>query len=866
MELLERQPQLEQLRGWLAEAVAGRGRAVAVGGEAGAGKSALVSAFAAGCGPTVDVRQGACDPMSTPRPLGPLQDMMSTGCGGPLADALADSRPRTEIFPLTLATIRAADSPMLLVIEDAHWADHATYDLLRYVCRRVGDLPVLLLFTYRDDECGPDHPLRIVLGDLTGAPAMRRLHVPRLSPAAVDTIADRHGLDGAALYRITGGNPFFVSEVVAAAPAEIPDTVRDAVLARAHRLPAQARHLLEVVSAVPSRTERWLLAAVVGPRLPGLDACLAAGMLLDDGDGVRFRHELARLAVAGALPLGRRTDLHRGLVEALRAAAHPVDPARLAHHAAAAGDDEAVVEYATRAGRRAAEIGAHREAAAHYAAVLRRTTNLPPRRRAELLELRSYECYLTNELAASAQARQEALACWRQAGDALRIGDSLRWLSRLYWFLTRTEDAAAAGTAAVEVLEREPAGRELAMAYSNLAQLAMLADDTDGAVDWGARAARLGEELDEPDTVVHALNNIGSALANVGDPRGRELLERSLEGALKQNLEEHVARAYTNLMTTAMRSWQPRVAREYGAAGIAYSTERDLDSWRLYMIGWLGRLELDADNWAGAAAAANEVLRHRSGSPINRIVALVVLGLVRARRGDPEVAAVLDEALVLARQSGESQRLVPVAAALAEVAWLGGSTAAPPELAEALALEREIRLPWRHGEIAVWAMRFGMPTGAGGSHPDAPYTRSLGGSATEAVAGWLSLGCRYEAALAALDGDDVDLLRQAADWLRALGAAPALRRVSARLRELGSAGVRGARASTAANPAGLTAREVEVLALLAAGLPNAAIAAKLVLSPRTVDHHVSAVLRKLGAGSRVEAARAATRLGIAPAG
>ena len=875
MELLERQPLVGQLRGWLAEAVSGRGRAVAVGGEAGAGKSALVASFAATCGPEVEVRTGGCDPMTPPRPLGALQDILAGA--GPVAAAIEHGAPSTEIFPLLLRELRAAPRPAVLVIEDAHWADGATYDLLRYLGRRIGDLRVLLLVTYRDDECGPDHPLRVVLGDLAGAAAMRRLAVPRLTPAAVAAVAARHGLDGDALYRSTGGNPFFVSEVIAAGgPEPIPDTVRDAVLARASRLEPEARRLLDVVSALPTRAERWVLAAVVGDKLAGLDDCLASGMLLEDGDAVRFRHELARLAVEAALPMARRTDLHRQLVEVLRDAGAPVDPARLAHHAEVAGDDEAVRRYARAAADRAAALGAHREAAAHYAAVLRRAGSLPAAERAQLLERRSYECYLTDRLAEALAARQEALECWRQDGDALRIGDTLRWLSRLYWYLTRNEEAGAAGRAAVEVLEREPAGPELAMAYSNLAQLAMLADDTPGAVEWGAQAVRLAEDIGAAEIVVHALNNIGAALASAGQQRGRELLEQSLAAALKQGMEEHVARAYTNLMTTAVMWRDCTAARAYGEAGVAYCAERDLDSWRLYMTGWLARLALDRDDWPAAATYANEVLRQRGGSsPVNRFTALTVLGLVRARRGDPEVAPVLAEALALARQTGEVQRLLPVAIARAEAAWLTGAVAPPEELAEAVALVGTGQVTGRYAEVLLWARRLGVPAASGADSAlgieeiappggPLPYRLALAGATGEAMAGWVALGSRYEAALAAIDGEDVELLRQAAEWLRALGAAPALRLASNRLRDLGATGVRGARASTAANPAGLTTREVEVLALLAAGLPNAAIAARLVLSRRTVDHHVSAVLRKLGASTRVEAARAAGRLGIAP--
>ncbi|MDT4891626.1 MAG: hypothetical protein QOE97_661 [Pseudonocardiales bacterium] len=836
-ELLERQPLLDRLDGWLAEASTGRGRIVVIGGEAGAGKSTLVAAFAARCPAGVEVRTGGCDPIGTPQPLGPVLDLVPDG--GPVADALTTGRPPGEVFPLVLTQLRAAARPVVLVIEDVHWADGATLDLLRYLARRTGELPVLVLATYRDDETGPGHPLRVLLGDLAATPTVRRLQVPHLSEAAVVSIADAHGLDGAALYRTTGGNAFFVSEVVASAPAPIPDTVRDAVLARAARLDADARAMLDVVSVVPARAERRLLVAVAGARLPGLDAALAAGVLVGDGDGVRFRHELARLAIDSALPLGRRTALHRTLVDVLRATPE-AEPARIVHHAQAADDDAAVLEFGAIAAARAAALGAHREAARHYAAMLARADGMTAAQRADLLERRSYECYLTDDLPAAAAAREQALAFRRADGDALRIGDDLRWLSRLYWFLTRKQDADAAAYAAVEVLEGQPPGRELAMAWSNVAQLAMLANDLATAVDYGGRAIELAEHLHDAEVLSHALNNEGTARWQAGEREGQALLERSLALALEHNLEEHVARAYTNLLANAVEDGDVAAARRYADEGERYCTEHDLDSWLLYMTGWRARLALDTDDWTSAAALASEVVASPDAAPVSRIPALTTLGLVRARRGDPDVAPVLDEAWALARRSGEVQRIVPVAAARAEAAWLAGGTSAPLELAEARAAVTGSERRGAHDELAVWARRFGE---------DVPAAN-------------VPTPSRYVAAVDVLDGSDVDAIRRAADTLRSLDAAPALNRASARLRALGVAGVRPSRPSTAANPMGLTEREVEVCGLVAAGLSNADIAGRLVLSQRTVDHHVSAVLRKLGVAGRAEAARVAGELGI----
>ena len=839
MDLLERESLIAQLVAFSKDAALGRGRMVAVGGEAGIGKSALVTRFVEEC-VDMDVHIGRCDPLTTPRPMGALRDIAEPG--GRLAEALDGERAPHEICAIFLRQLRESSPGSIVVVEDVHWADEATLDLLRYVARRIADVPALVIMTFRDDETGPEHPTRVMLGDVASLPAVVRLQVPRLSAQAVTQIAAHHGLDGAELLLRTDGNPFFVTEVLAGGPVTIPDTVRDAVLARAARLDPVARRLLDLISILPSTAERWLLIQLTGADLRGLDACLAAGMLIEQTrTAVRFRHELARMSIELSLPVARRTELHRRLVEVLRTTRVSVDPAWIVHHAQAAGDDATVLEIGPVAARRAAAAGAHREAAAHYAAILLRAEAMEPAQRAEILERRSYECYLTNDLIAAASAQEQARACWAAVGDQVRIGDSLRWLSRLYWFLARRDEADAAGASAVEVLERQEPGRELAMAFSNQAQLAMLAGRNSDAAAWGGRALELAERLGAIDIVVHALNNIGTAMGQTGDPAGVSMVDRSLVIALENELDEHAARAYTNLLCMTVELRDLPAARRYADDGDRYCAERDLDTWRLYMAGWRARLELDSGHWAAAAAVAVAVVTRRDAGPLNRINALTVLGLVRARLGEPGVGEVLDEALDLARRTGEAVRVANVVAARAEAAWLAGSADPPPELTELLSVAEIAELPMSRAELLPWARRFTITDEAGAPPPTS-----------------------YDDALAAIDGSDVERIRRAAETLRALGARPALNRASAALRALGAPAVRPARSSTAANPGGLTSRELEVLLLVRDGLSDSAIAQRLVLSGRTVGHHVSAVLRKLAVAHRADAGAAFDRLDIPP--
>jgi DNA-binding CsgD family transcriptional regulator len=858
VELLERSAELEALDGHLAAVRAqGRGRLVLVAGEAGIGKTALVRAFCERARPS-RVLWGACDALFTPRPLGPFVDI-ADDAGGELAAVVAEGAAAGALLAALTRSLRA-QPPDVVVLEDLHWADEATLDVLRLLARRIESLPALVLATYRDDEIDPRHPLRIVLGELPSRSAARLALAP-LSADGVAELAGSLGVDHAELYRRTAGNPFYVTEVLAAADAELPETVRDAVLARAARLDEPARTVLDAVAIAPMRAELWLLSALVDGELDGLDACLASGVLRAERDAVSFRHEIARVAVEEALAPHRRLALHRSALAALAAGARP-DPARLAHHAEAAGDAEAVQRYAPAAGERAAMLGSHREAAAQFARALRHGAGLAPDRRADLLERRSYECYLTHDIAGAVEARQEALDEHRAAGDLRRQGDAHRWLSRLAWF--QGDNAAAEDQArqAVELLERLEPGRELAMAYSNVAQLRMLASDQPGASAWGERALELAERLGETEIVVHALNNVGTAEAELEMPAGITKLERSLELALDAGLEEHVARAYTNLGTGSVAVRAYARADRHLEAGIAYCAEHDLTSWVAYMVGWRARSELDQGRWDAAGVTAADVLAGPDIPPPTRITPLTVLGRLRARRGDPDIWAPLDEALELSRGMGEVQRVAPVAGARAEARWLAGeSEAIAAETDAALALEQTHR--WAGGELYVWRRRAGVVDAFDDDAVAEPFRLELAGDWAGAAERWTAMGCPYEAALALGHADDDDARRRGLAELQRLGAHTAARRIARALRERGARDVsRGPRTATRENPAGLTARELEVVALVAEGLRNAEIAGRLFVSEKTAAHHVSAVLRKLGVSSRSQAAAEAARLGI----
>jgi DNA-binding CsgD family transcriptional regulator/tetratricopeptide (TPR) repeat protein len=859
--LLERSAQLDALDEHLAAVRAhGRGRLVLIGGEAGIGKTTLVRAFCARRR-AIRLLWGACDALYTPRPLGPFADMAEEA-GGELGAVVSEGA-TPAVLVATLAAELGRRSPSIVVLEDLHWADEATLDVVRLLARRIESVPALVLATYRDDELDRAHPLRIVLGELPRH-AAQRMALGALSADAVATLAGTAGVDHRELYRRTAGNPFYVTEVLATADDAIPATVRDAVLARIARLDEDALALLDIVAIIPWRAELWLLEALADGDLAPLDACLASGVLRAERDAVGFRHEIARVAVEHALSPHRRVGLHRRALAALAEHGARPDPARLAHHAEAADDAGAVLRHAPAAGEAAARLGSHREAAAQFARALRYAERLAPERRAELLERRSYECYLTDDIAGAIDARRRALHEHRAAGDSRGEGDAHRWLSRLTWFSGDNATAEREAHLAVELLEPLAPGRELAMAYSNMAQLRMLANDQPAATRWGERAIELGERLGETEIVVHALNNVGAAEVHRGLERGRAKLERSLAMALEAGLDEHVARAYTNLGAGHVERRDYATGDRNLEAGIAYCAERDLDAWLVYMTGWRARSELDQGRWDAAAASANRVLTHPGVAPASRITPLGVVGRLRARRGDPDPWSPLDEALALARRTGELQRLAAAVGARAEARWLAGETREiDGETAATLALALEVRDGWALGELHLWRRRAGLVDDIDLDAVAEPYRLELEGACEAAADRWAAIGCPYEAALAHGHADAQAAQRRGLAELQRLGARPAANRVARALRERGVRDVRrGPRAATRENPAGMTARELEVLALVAEGLRNAEIAERLFLSEKTVGHHVSAILRKLDVRTRSQAGAAAVRLGV----
>ncbi|MEU4419780.1 AAA family ATPase [Actinoplanes sp. NPDC024001] len=851
--LLERDHELTELGAAARRALDGQGSVVLVTGEAGIGKSSVVEAVRSVLPAEGRLLVGYCDDLATPRVLGPLRDLIGK-VGTSLTEALT-SGDRAQVFEAFRAELDWPGHPTVLVVEDLHWADDATLDVLRFLVRRIAALPAVLVATYRDDEIGADHPVRGLLG-VTGAP-MRRLPLTRLSRGAVRSLVGDQDADR--VFAITSGNPFFVTELLGAGDADkVPATVTEAVYARLRTLPPDCRDALTRLAVVPSTVERWLVEAIVPGGLDTLVPAEQRGMLTVTPARVGFRHELMRRAVEASLTASNRITANRAVLTALleRGGA---DLSRLVHHADEAGDADLIVRYAPAAAAEAAAAGSHREAVAHYRLVLQHRSAFAPAERAGLLEAYAEESYMLGMAEPAVTAQREAVALRRGLPDRAALGLALRRLSRLYWYWNDRPAAEATAVEAVDVLEGAGDDAALAFGLSNQSQLYALGGQNAAAVAVGERAIELARKQREPGILSHALNNVGFAVWDTDDVRGRKLLEESLAVAIAAGEADHACRAYANIGWYLIYNWQLDEASRLLDEGRAYAERTELIGFLTYLHITSAMPFLLRGEWDEAERHA----RWESGAPaMMRTPALVVLGLARIRRGLPGGEELIAEAWEIAQSIGEAQRIGPAGAAMAEAAWLRGDAAAAGRLLPVFRRARAAEGGHRLGAFAYWLHRLGADV------PLAePYAIQAHGDPREAADFWERAGCRYDQAVALSHSTDPDDLLTAVRLLDALGADPLARRVRSRLRQLGVARIpRGPQPGTRGNPAGLTGRQAEVLRLLAEGLSNPEIAARLVLSTRTVDAHVAAVFTKLAARTRREAVAKARELGLLSTG
>ncbi|MCW3493813.1 ATP-binding protein [Microbacterium sp. SSM24] len=849
MGLFERASQLDEL----AEAVrriratdgSWSGAVVTVAGDAGAGKTSLIGAALADLPAGMRVLRAGCDPLTTPRPLGPIRDVQQMLGDTTAAESLLGVEAR---FTADVAAV-----PTVLVIDDAQWIDAASVEVLRFLLRRIESLPVALVIAHREVPLG--HDLLALLGDSARMDSAVRLSLPPLSADAVRQVLGEHKADPERVLALTGGNPFFVAEIARHRGEGLPRTVRDAVISSTTGLTSDELEALQLIATAPDAFDDRLL-PYMDIDVPTLRRLEATGLLVRSRGGIAFRHELARLAIVESSGLGAAPLLHRRVLDAWERVG-TADDAVLTHHAAAAGDPERTLRYAALAAEDATRTGSHTEAVAFLTLALAQLDS-DTAERAGLLEQLSTEQYMVSRLQASLSSIDAALRIREHLNDGDGISTAHDRRAVVEYYSARRREAERHADAAAS----SGAGPDAqASAQATRAYLAYRRHDLETAR--GIAAAQRAAPTTDAASLRLSITEAASDLVD-GRTAAREELVRHANSALRRSLDEIGTTAYSNLSALDIEHRRLSDAEAVLAESIPLTIDRDIPVCRQWQTGMRSRLHLLRGRWAASAEDAAAVLDDR-GAPLAAAWPHIVSAQLGMRRGGAdEVDAHLAAAWALSIELDEALVSLAVRSATAELAWHRGRPDARLDDAE-----RELAMAWKipgtqwaAGDLRVWLARLGR-NGIGSPDLPEPYRLELDGQHAKSAKGWRDLGVPYDAALAALHSSDE---ATAAAGLAALDALDVPATAARARANLTARGIRSLpsrpRAGTAANPSGLTNRQLDVARLVARGLTNAELAAELYISPKTADHHVSAVLAKLGMASRRDIVRSAPALGL----
>ena len=844
--LVGRKRELEIVDARLSQLATSGGSVVLIRGEAGVGKSALVHEIAARHSARCRVLTGWCDDLNTPEPLGPFWDVAQESA--PIEESLS-SGDRQRLWHDTMRLLSDPARPTILVIEDTHWADEATLDTIKYLGRRIARTNALLVLTYRDGEVDADHPLRRVIGELPSK-QLARIRLDCLAPEDVASLLTGTHLALTDVLELTGGNPLFVTELVAGEGAEVPTSIQDAVLARAAKLSPAARQILHLASVIPGMTSRELLASIAGPSHDAIAECVRQGLLRTDTGSISFHHELTRRAVEASLADGERVTLNRRVLDAL---AGQDCWAQLVHHAVQARDDSAIASLAPRAARSALVIASHREAVAHFRTLEPHLDALPVSERADVVEdwARSEAAVVSHR---AAEITRRGIDLRRTLGDDIALARLLTFAVRVYQTAGRPDEAESAASEAISLLESRGRSAELGAALLARAWLHIGRGDNDPlAVDLLDRTIELAGVFEDEATLINALILKGAVGVDDDGCLQTELAAEALARAQAAGLHDEEAYALTVLSAAAADERDIERAADLAQRASDTAVRHELPYRELRALAQHSEILLWRGQWAVAEDLAVEAL----GLQPESALAVRVLATIQMRRGRKDAPVLLERMWSSAVATDELHHVDPAATALAEHLWLTGSRDPTAVARIQEAFERGVRSasPWPSAALDFWMWKLGVGDATPVGRPEF-YSPIMEGAWEKAAEFWRARRSPYDRALALMHGDATAQL-EALEIFDTLGADAAAERLRRELKDAGLRVPRGRSRATRQNEAGLTERQSEVLALLAEGLSNPEIADRLFISLRTVENHVSAVLMKLGAPTRSAAVKEA---------
>jgi len=863
MQLVEREWILKKLQAAFQRSITGEGHCVFLSGEAGMGKSTMVKALCENIPVDCKIYKGYCDALFSPRLLAPLYDILPQ-IRPDFLDSSTVTTLRAELFLEFFGALAKQKKKALIVFEDVHWADEATIDFIRFFARRITQLPCLFILTYRDDEVHAGHALRNVMGQLP-PDSFTRLQLIPLSRDAVNRMSSKKGYSGEEVYTLSGGNPFYVTEILSSYNQGIPENIKDSIISVYNRQETPTREVWAILSVVPDRLETKYLEKIAPGCGVAIDRNLETGILISKRGFIYFKHELFRRTIENSLSPLKRIALNKRILDLFRKNFEENNEIeRIIHHAKNANDYDAVVQYAPAGASRAASLGAHIQACRLYLTAIEYYQGNDPDLLILLYESYAYECYLTTRYQDGISYSEKSLKLRETKEDPMPTSSCMRLLSRLWWLIGNRKNAEKFALQAIDLLRDQPASPAKAMAYSNMSQLKMLTDQPELCVEWGEQAIAMARELDDHETLSHALNNVGSVKMNIqsSEQAGIGLLQQSLEIALKNSLHEHAARAFSNMGSNLVKLKNYEPAKKILEEGIKYCEERDLDLWRSNMLSLKASLFLETGEWTVAAEIAENLLKNENQLTSFSINALKVLATIKMRSGHDEVLSLLKEARAKAFETTELQRIVPTLIAMLEYEWLFGKEIIPVEDID-YTIERIPQLVYRfqNEEFAFWLLQARkkqvIPV-----EPNEGYDLSTTARAKKSAAFWSKTGDPYMECLCLSHGTEEDR-RKAIKISDRLGANTVCKKMKLEMRNAGIKKIpRGIRETTRANPHFLTGRELDVLKFLKEGLHNKEIATRLYISVKTVDQHISSIFFKLSVNSRARAVAEAIRQGI----